>query len=102
MSAPQNIGIRDTSAFARMLRERRLAAGLTQAALAERAGLSTRAVQHLEAGLGQPYADSARRLAAALALGEEARIAFEIAGRPAPRRTPRLVGRVEVLVCQLP
>jgi transcriptional regulator with XRE-family HTH domain len=41
--------------FAELLRERRLAAGLTQAALAERAGLSERGVRHLERGLGQPY-----------------------------------------------
>jgi transcriptional regulator with XRE-family HTH domain len=49
--------------FADLLRRHRHDAGFTQAALAERAGLSARAIQHLEAGLGRPYVDSALRLA---------------------------------------
>jgi transcriptional regulator with XRE-family HTH domain len=72
--------------FAGLLRERRLAAGLTQVALAERAGLSERGVQHLERGLGQPYPETARRLAAALGLTGEQRAGFEAAAAPAPRR----------------
>jgi WD40 repeat protein/transcriptional regulator with XRE-family HTH domain len=77
--------------FGSVLRARRLEAGLTQAALAERAGLSVRAIQHLEAGMGQPYPDTARRLADALALTVAARAPFEAAARPSPRRsaTPR-------------
>jgi WD40 repeat protein/transcriptional regulator with XRE-family HTH domain len=86
--------------FASLLREHRLAAGLTQAGLAELAGLSTRAVQHLEAGLGQPHADTARRLANALGLGTAARTAFEMAARPAPRRAARAVERFDVLICE--
>ena len=45
MSVPQ-----DSAPFGRLLREHRLTAGLTQEALAERAGLSTRAVSELERG----------------------------------------------------
>ena len=55
-------------AFGPLLRELRLEAGLTQAALAERAGLSVRAVQHLERSLGQPQRETARRLVTALRL----------------------------------
>src|SRR5919199_2810875 len=78
---------RETS-FGRLLREHRLRAGLTQAALAGRATLSVRAIQHLEASLGQPYPETARRLAAALALTGEAHAVFEAAARPTPRRRP--------------
>ena len=84
-------------AFAVLLREHRLAAGLTQARLAELAGLSARAIQHLEAGLGQPHIDSTRRLADALGLTASTRETFEAAARPAPRRGPR---RLEVTICQ--
>src|SRR5262245_55047519 len=52
--------------FGEQLRWHRLAAGLTQEALAERAGLSPRTVQGLERGQTRPYRDSARRLAEAL------------------------------------
>jgi transcriptional regulator with XRE-family HTH domain len=76
------------SPFALLLRQSRLNADLTQAVLAEKAGLSTRAIQHLEAGQGQPYTDSTRRLADALGLAGEARAAFESLARRAPR--PRL------------
>jgi transcriptional regulator with XRE-family HTH domain len=82
-----------------LLREHRLAAGLTQAKLAELAGLSTRAIQHLEAGLGQPYAESARRLAEGLALDPVARVAFETAARATPRRTARRAEHFDAFVC---
>src|SRR5258708_1801312 len=85
--------------FAVLLRQHRLGAGLTQARLAELAGLSARAIQHLEAGLGQPYVDTARRLGDALALNPAARATFESAARPAPRRATRLSKRVDVLIC---
>src|SRR5690348_14290984 len=77
--------------FGDVLRACRLEAGLTQAPPAERAGLSVRAIQHLEAGMGQPYPDTARRLADALELTVAVRAHFEAAGRPSPRRsgTPR-------------
>jgi predicted ATPase/DNA-binding CsgD family transcriptional regulator len=72
--------------FARLLRQLRVDAGLTQAALAEHARLSGRGVQRLEAGLGQPYPDTTQRLADALGLAGEARKQFEAAARPAPRK----------------
>src|SRR5689334_22581970 len=78
-----------TTLFAALLRRYRIDAGLTQAALAERAGLSVRAVQHLEAGRGQPYPDTARRLADALPIDGDAREALHAAGEPTPRRRTR-------------
>src|SRR5689334_8852827 len=55
--------------FAALLRRRRLAAGLTQEALAERAGISARGVQDLERGLrATPRPDTIRLLADALDL----------------------------------
>ena len=54
--------------FGALLRQKRIAADLTQLMLAERAGLSVRAVQHLEAERGQPYVETVRRLADALGL----------------------------------
>ncbi len=66
-------------AFARILRRARQEANLTQAALAERAGLSTRAVEHLEQGRGHPYRHTAERLADALELRNEARVEFQLA-----------------------
>ena len=74
--------------FGALLRQHRLDAGLTQEALAERAGLSVRTVQHLERGLGQPYRETSRRLADVLALTAEPRTQFERAAAPAPRPSP--------------
>jgi transcriptional regulator with XRE-family HTH domain len=53
-------------AFAARLRERRLALGLTQAQLAERAMLSANHVNSLEAGRAAPGLDVMDRLASAL------------------------------------
>jgi predicted ATPase/DNA-binding XRE family transcriptional regulator len=80
------VGAEQPASFGALLRQHRLAAGLTQEALAERAGLSVRAVQHLERALGQPQRQTARRLADALALTAEPRTQFERAAAPAPRR----------------
>ena len=74
------------ASFGALLRQHRLAAGLTQEALADRAGLSARAVQHLERGLGQPQRRTARLLAEALALPTEARDRFARSAAPVPRR----------------
>ncbi len=54
--------------FGALLRRYRLKAGLTQEALAERAGVSVRNVQNLERGENRPLPDTARRLASALEL----------------------------------
>ncbi|MBV9323653.1 MAG: tetratricopeptide repeat protein [Chloroflexi bacterium] len=62
--------------FAALLRQHRLATGLTQEALAERAGLSVHGVQKLERGVTQPYRDTAQRLASALRLAPDERSHF--------------------------
>src|SRR5712691_701176 len=72
-----------TGPFALLLRRYRLDAGLTQGALADQAGVSARTIQHLEAGMSQPQADTTHRLSAALGLQAEARANFLAAGRPA-------------------
>ena len=54
---------RHPTTLAHLLREARLRLGLTQAALADRAGLSIRTIEHLESGRGQPFAHSALQLA---------------------------------------
>ena len=60
---------REASEFGRHVRALRLGAGLTQAELAERSGISERTVSDLERGLrASVYPDTARRLAAALAV----------------------------------
>jgi transcriptional regulator with XRE-family HTH domain len=71
-------------AFQTQLRHYRLAAGLTQEALAERAGLSTRGIQNLERGERRPYADTTQRLIAALQL--EGREQRRVANRRIRRR----------------
>src|SRR5919199_3640241 len=68
--------------FAALLRRHREAAGLTQEALAERAGLSTRAIAYLERGTRTPYRDTVLRLADALALTSQDRATLEAAIRP--------------------
>src|SRR5262249_35251614 len=48
--------------FGDLLRKHRLASGLTQEMLAERAGLSAHGIQKLERGVTRPYRDTAQRL----------------------------------------
>ncbi len=71
--------------FRDLLRRHRVAAGLTQEALAERAGLSTRGIQNLEHGVRRPYRDTLERLTNALALQGADRDLFHAAGQPLPR-----------------
>src|SRR5688572_23199730 len=82
---------REPVSFGALVRQYRLAAGLTQAALAERAGISLRAVQDLERSVGQPQRETARRLAEALEITGERRVELDRAAAPAPRAhtTPR-------------
>ena len=69
--------------FGMLLRQHRLAAGLTQEALAERAGLSARGLQDLERGLRlAPRAETVRLLADALGLDTESRSALIRAAHP--------------------
>src|SRR5260221_1045850 len=57
----------EPAAFGTRLRSQRLAAGVTQEQLAERAGLSVRGIQDLERGARRvPHAETVRRLASAL------------------------------------
>src|SRR5579859_2184825 len=57
--------------FGALLRNYRVAAGLTQEALAERAGLSAYGIQKLERGATHPYRDTAARLVSALHLAPD-------------------------------
>jgi transcriptional regulator with XRE-family HTH domain len=73
-------------AFGPLLRQHRVAAGLTQEALAEQTGLGVRSIQHLEGGAHLPQRETVDRLARALGLTGEEQRRFEEAARPAPRR----------------
>jgi non-specific serine/threonine protein kinase len=71
-------------AFGPLLRHLRLAAGLSQEALAQRAGLSVRAISDLERGARrEPYPYTVQQLAGALRLGAADRARLEAA---VPRR----------------
>ncbi|MEU8259622.1 helix-turn-helix domain-containing protein [Micromonospora sp. NPDC048999] len=76
-----------------LLRGHRLAAGLTQAELAGRAGVGVRTVRDLERGRSaRPQRTTVDLLADALGLAGDARQAFRAAARPAPV-VPRPGGR---------
>src|SRR4051794_38535681 len=77
----------DSHSFARMLRHYREGAGLSQEALAERAGLSTRGLSDLERGLSRaPRLHTLSRLAEALALSTADReILLRASGRLSER-----------------
>ena len=77
--------------FGDLLRRHRLAAGLTQEALAERSGLSRRGISDLERGARtRPQRETVKRLAAALGLAGPNRALFVAAGRRgAPAARPR-------------
>src|SRR5579871_1981517 len=81
--------------FAAVLRRFRLAAGLTQEQLAERARLSVRGVNDLERGARRaPRKETVQLLAEALALSPAERSAFEAAARGyTTPSTPRLYQR---------
>jgi predicted ATPase/transcriptional regulator with XRE-family HTH domain len=77
-----------TTSFGDLLRHHRLAAGLTQGELAERAGLSVRGINDLERGVRlHPRKDTVALLADALALTGEDRAAFAAAARGHADRT---------------
>src|ERR1700730_12045490 len=80
--------------FADLLRRHRLAARLTQEALAERAGLSVNGIQKLGSGGTRPYRDTVRRLVEALHVTPDELVAFQIAAQPQPRApVPKVQGR---------
>lgn len=69
--------------FGTLLRRYRTLAGLTQESLAERAGISTRAVSDLERGINRaPRAETLELIAAALALAPEPRAELIAAAHP--------------------
>jgi transcriptional regulator with XRE-family HTH domain len=74
------------SSFGDLLRQFRLAVGLTQEALAERAGLSVHGIQKLERGATHPYRDTVKRLTLALQLAPDEQVRFNATALPAPRR----------------
>ena len=72
--------------FGSTLRRLRMAAGLSQEALAERANISTGAIGSYERGtISAPHRETAALIADALGLTGESRAAFARAARPAPR-----------------
>jgi transcriptional regulator with XRE-family HTH domain len=89
------------STFAELLREYRLAAGLSQQELAERAGMSVRGISDLERGVRRrPWPGTARRLADALNLDAADRAALCGSAQPdgafSAGGPPRCVGRLVV------
>jgi predicted ATPase/DNA-binding XRE family transcriptional regulator len=76
--------------FGELLRRYRIAAGLTQEELAERAGVSTRGISDLERGArGLPRKDTLQMLLQALDLSPEDRAALVAAARPSPASAAR-------------
>jgi predicted ATPase/transcriptional regulator with XRE-family HTH domain len=76
--------------FAQLLKHHRITAGLTQEALAERAGLAVRSISDLERGLRHsPYADTLGKLADALELSTAEGTQFQAAARRSGGRQPR-------------
>ncbi len=84
------------SDFAHTIRRFRLRAGLSQEELAERAGVSARAVSDMERGLRKnPRPETLRLLADALALDTEDRTAFFVSAHSVPDDSAESRQRVE-------
>ena len=90
-----------SQAFSDLLRRHRLAVGLTQEALAERAGLSVHGIQKLERGVTRPYRDTVQRLLAALPLSADDQVELRAAAGAAARQ-PRGLAAAEVTRHNLP
>ncbi|HEX5415352.1 MAG TPA: helix-turn-helix transcriptional regulator [Chloroflexota bacterium] len=71
--------------FGWLLRTHRMARGLTQETLAERAEVGVRTIQGLERGDSVPQRATLLRLSQALALSPPEHARFEAAAPPAPR-----------------
>jgi predicted ATPase/DNA-binding XRE family transcriptional regulator len=90
----------DAPVFAALLRQQRLAAGLTQEELAEHAGISARGISDLERGARtHPHRETVRLLADALGLSGAERSTFV---RAAPRTSGRVGARTKPTAAQLP
>jgi transcriptional regulator with XRE-family HTH domain len=87
----------DQIAFGPLLRQCRIAAGLTQETLAERTGLGVRSIQHLEGGAHLPHRETVGRLIKGLGLTGAERSAFEAAAQPAPRQQDAGPGEINQL-----
>jgi predicted ATPase/transcriptional regulator with XRE-family HTH domain len=85
-----------TPTFAETLRRYRIAAALSQEALARRAGLSARAISDLERGVKtRPYLETIRLLADALELSPADRAALTMAARPEPVPARTIIPMIE-------
>lgn len=80
--ASTEMAVGEAAPFGRLLRSYRRTLGLTQEELAERAGLSERAIRKIEAGTKHaPHKETVQLLADALELSGEEREAFQTAAR---------------------
>src|SRR5215218_10364595 len=87
------MGNGERGSFARRLRRLRMAAGLTQQELADRAGVSVRAISDLERQINErPRRDTAAMLADGLRLAGGERDSFLGAARTRPRLSPMAGG----------
>jgi transcriptional regulator with XRE-family HTH domain len=80
------VALGSVARFGNLLRQGRIAAGLTQEALAERAGLSVHGIQKLERGVTHPYRDTVERLLPALRLAPQDEAELRLAAEPIPRQ----------------
>ena len=86
----ERVTVDQAEPFGVVLSRYRIAGGLTQEELAERAGLSADAISTLERGVRtRPRPDTARRLVEALELSPDDRTSFEQAARAAPSEPPQ-------------
>ncbi len=104
-TVPVRMSDEESASFGAALKAFRLAAGLTQDALAERACISTEAVSALERGFRRrPHAETVSLIASALGLDDERRgvleraaaqpaTTFQPAGNGVPSYSNRLIGR---------
>ena len=77
----------EPTVFGVLLKEMRLAVGLTQEALAERSGVGARSIQDLERGISRPQQATLQRLVVALRLSEQDQRRLRALGVPRPRRS---------------
>ncbi len=78
--------------FGPLLRQSRIAVGLTQEALAERTGLGVRSIQHLEGGTHLPHRETLDRLSRGLGLSGEEQSHFQHVAQPTPRQREAATG----------
>ncbi len=88
----------DAPSFGSLLRQHRLARGLTQEELAARAGLGARSVQDLERGINQPRRETLQRLIEVLGASRAERAQLEAAAAPRPRRRPTVPASTPAIV----